>query len=247
MADLGIRRSIRTRRCGKRATSRASPKRCGKSGEDLVATSASSRAWTSSTSAAATARRLFPLRRLAPGCSASTSPPIWSRPAMRAPAPPASTNLRFQEGDARNSRPRRRQLRPRRQHLRRHVRAAPVRRRPRDGARHQARRPHRHGQLDPRRPHPGRADPEDQRRLHAAAARRLRQPDDLGRREQVRERFEAAGIAPENVSFERATWFFRPRAAVRAPQHLPPLLRADDERLRGGPKTFRDGRAGSRS
>ena len=42
-------------------------------------------------------------------------------------------------------------------------------------------RSHRHGQLDPQRSDAGRADPEDQLGLHAAAARGLRQPDDLGR------------------------------------------------------------------
>ena len=78
----------------------------------------------------------------------------------------------------------RRELRPRRQHLRRHVRAQAVRRGQGDGARDPARRPHRHGQLDPQRPDAGRADPEDQLGLFAAAARGLRQPDDLGRGEQ---------------------------------------------------------------
>ena len=34
-------------------------------------------------------------------------------------------------------------------------------------------------------------------------------PMTWGDEAQVRERFETAGIAPENVSFERATWFFR--------------------------------------
>ncbi len=57
----------------------------------------------------------------------------------------------------------------------------PVRRGQGDGARDPARRPDRDGQLDPQRPDPGRADPEDQRRLLAAASRGLRQPDDLGR------------------------------------------------------------------
>ena len=94
-------------------------------------------------------------------------------------------NLRFQEGDACDLQPAgRRQLRPRGQRLRRHVRAQAVRGGQGDGARHAARRPHRHGQLDPGRSDAGGADPEDQLRLFAAAARRLRQPDDLGRGEQ---------------------------------------------------------------
>ena len=58
------------------------------------------------------------------------------------------------------------------QHLRRDVRAEAVRRRQGDGARDAARRPHRHGELDPGRPDAGRADPADQLRLLAAAARR---------------------------------------------------------------------------
>ena len=45
------------------------------------------------------------------------------------------------------------------------------------------RRSDRDGKLDPERSDPGRADPEDQLRLFAAAPGRLRQPDDLGRRE----------------------------------------------------------------
>ncbi len=51
----------------------------------------------------------------------------------------------------------------------------------------------------------------------------------------VRERFEAAGIEPENIGFERATWFFRgdgPPSELLG--DLPQLLRPDDERLRGG-------------
>ena len=80
-------------------------------------------------------------------------------------------------------RPRRRQLRPGRQHLRRDVRAAAVRRRQGARARRAARRPDRDGQLDPRRPDARRADPADQLRLLAAAAGRVRQPDDVGRRE----------------------------------------------------------------
>ena len=53
-----------------------------------------------------------------------------------------------------------------------------------DGPRHPARGTHHHGQLDSQRSDAGRADPEDQLGVHAAAAGRLRQPDDLGRREQ---------------------------------------------------------------
>ena len=95
------------------------------------------------------------------------------------------TNCRFQEGDATNlSDLADRQLRPRRQHLRRDVRAQTVRRRQGDGARDQARRPDRDGQLDPERSDARRADSEDQLGLFAAAARGLRQPHDVGHREQ---------------------------------------------------------------
>ena len=46
----------------------------------------------------------------------------------------------------------------------------------------EARRPHRDGQLDPRRSHARRADPADQRVVLAAAAGGVHQPGDLGRR-----------------------------------------------------------------
>ena len=92
---------------------------------------------------------------------------------------PVPGRRRHQSGRARRS-----ELRPRRQHLRRHVRAQAVRRRQGDGARDQARRPDRDGELDSRRSDARRADSEDQLRLLAAAARGLRQPDDVGHRGQ---------------------------------------------------------------
>ena len=74
---------------------------------------------------------------------------------------------------------------------------------------HAARRPHRDGQLDPERSDARRADPEDQRVVLAAAAGGLRQPDDLGRRGRTCiERFEAAGVPKEGISFERDTYTF---------------------------------------
>ena len=82
------------------------------------------------------------------------------------------------------ARSRRPDLRPRREHLRSHVRAEAVRRGQGDGARDPARRPHRDGQLDSQRSDARRADSEDQLRLLAAAARGLHQPHDLGNREQ---------------------------------------------------------------
>ena len=50
------------------------------------------------------------------------------------------------------------------------------------------------GNWIPERPDAGRADPEDQLRLHAAAAGRLRQPDDVGVESHVIERFAGAGV-----------------------------------------------------
>ena len=84
----------------------------------------------------------------------------------------------------RSERARRRQLRPRRQHLRRDVRSQALRRGQGDGSCHAARRPDRDGQLDPQRPDARRPDPEDQLLLLAAASGRVRQPHDLGRRGQ---------------------------------------------------------------
>ena len=99
-----------------------------------------------------------------------------------------------------------RTLRPRRQHLRRHVRAQAVRRGQGDGARDPARRPDRDGELDPERSDARRADSEDQLRLLAAAARGLHQPDDLGDREQ-RDRAicGAPGVPAEKISFVSET------------------------------------------
>jgi hypothetical protein len=63
--------------------------------------------------------------------------------------------------------------------------------------------------LDPKRSDIGRTDSEDQRRVLATTARRLHKPDDVGSREQCdRERFGAAGITPDKISFERDTYSF---------------------------------------
>ena len=106
-----------------------------------------------------------------------------SRPGNRRAQQAGLTNCRFQEGDATNLNGLAdEELRPRGQHLRGHVRAQAVRRRQGDGARDQARRPDRDGQLDPQRPDARGADSEDQLSLLAAAARGLRQPDDVGYR-----------------------------------------------------------------
>ena len=150
----------------------------------------------SSTSAAATAPPRCPRPGSAPRCSASTSRATSSRPATaraqsRGPDEPAGSrkatpatcsDLADDSFDLVVS------------HLRRDVRAEAVRRREGDGARHPAGRPHRDGQLDPGRPDARRADPEDQLGLLAAAAGGLRQPDDLGRRGNVVERFARAGV-----------------------------------------------------
>ena len=142
------------------------------------------------------------------------------------------------------------QLRPRRQHLRRHVRAQAVRRGQGDGARHQAGRPHRHGQLDPERSDAGRADPEDQLRLHAAAARRLRQPDDLGRREpRDRALRRPPALPKEKVSFARDTFTFEfdgtPAQFVDAFRHYyGPTMNAFDAAEKERPRRRAAGRAG---
>ena len=75
-------------------------------------------------------------------------------------------------------------LRSRRQHLRRDVRAEAVRRGEGDGAGDAARRPDRDGELDPRRSDAGRPDPEDQRRLLAAAPEGFVSPMTWGVEEQ---------------------------------------------------------------
>ena len=117
-------------------------------------------------------------------CWASTSRATSSRPGTGAPRTKGLTNCRFQEGDASDLHDLSdRLVRPRREHLRRHVRTEAVRRGQGDGARDPARRSDRHGQLDPQRPDAGRADLEDQLRVLAAAAGGLRQPDDVGDRE----------------------------------------------------------------
>ena len=56
----------------------------------------------------------------------------------------------------------------------------PVQRGQGDGPGDAARRSDRHGELDPKRSHAGRTDPEDQFRLLAAATGGFHQPDDLG-------------------------------------------------------------------
>ena len=108
----------------------------------------------------------------------------------------------------RPARARGRPLRPRRQHLRGDVRAEAVRRGQGDGARDAARRPDRHGELDPERPDARRADPEDQLRVLAAAAGGLRQPDDLGRRGQRDRAIRAARACPRRRSRSRDTYTF---------------------------------------
>ena len=119
------------------------------------------------------------------------------------------TNCRFQEGDASDLRGiDDEQIRPRRQHLRRHVRAEALRCGQRDSPGDPARRSDRHGELDPQRPDAGRPDPEDQRRLFPTATRRVHQPDDLGgggqRNRAIRRRRSSQG---EDL-FERDTYTF---------------------------------------
>ena len=155
---------------------------CATAARSSSSGSASRRASRCSTSAAATA----PPRSRRPGSARRAR--RRHRPQPRRGRQPPGGRARASPTDV----PGRRRLRPadladeplrsRRQHLRGDVRPAALRRRHGDGARHAARRPHRDGQLDPRRSDAGRADPEDQRVVLAAAARGLRQPDDVGRR-----------------------------------------------------------------
>ncbi len=180
------------RRSGKRATSPASRKRCARRGEEFVETLGIRRRsmkvprpW-----AAATGTNSA-LPRMPPPCAKRDVARLWTLPAnlvAAGNAPPrgaecrASPNLRFA---GRATRPTYRTSLTQSfdlvvSDLRRDVRSAADRRRARDGASDQARRTDRHGQLDSGRPDARRADPANQRRLHAAAARRLRQPDDLG-------------------------------------------------------------------
>ena len=112
-------------------------------------------------------------------------------------------------------RPGRRLVRPDRQHLRRDVRAQAVRRGQGDGARHPARRPDRHGQLDPQRPDAGGADPQDQLGVLAAAAGGVRESDDVGGRERRHRTLRGAGVPAENISFVRDTYHVRLRRRRR--------------------------------
>jgi methyltransferase family protein len=66
----------------------------------------------------------------------------------------------------------------------------------------------RDGQLDPQRSDAGRADPEDQLGLLAAAAGQVHRPDDLGHRRQPGRAFTAAAVAKERIVCERDTYVF---------------------------------------
>ena len=80
-----------------------------------------------------------------------------------------------------------------------------------------------------------RPDSEDQLRLLAAAAGRVRQPDDVGDREQRRRALCAAGVPSANVAFFRDTYNFRlSRIAVGVCCGFQKLLRPDHERVRRG-------------
>jgi hypothetical protein len=87
---------------------------------------------------------------------------------------------------------------------------------------------------DSGRPDPGGADPEGQLGVFAAAARRVHQPDDLGRGEQrARARFAAAGVAADAVLRTRHLSPSTSPARARNSSRCSGLLRADDECLRG--------------
>ena len=163
----------------------------------------------SSTSAAATEPRPCRRRGSARTCSASTSPATSSRRGTHEHKSLGLTNCTIpRRRRVRSERARGRQLRPRHQHLRRDVRSEAVRRG--KGARScdTARRPDRHGQLDPQRPDARRTDPEDQLLLLAATSGRVRQSDDVGRRGQRDRAIRGAGVPEEKISFERDTYTF---------------------------------------
>ena len=169
-------------------------------------------------------------------CWASTSPATSSRPATSARSALGLANFRFQEGDASDlERARGRQLRPRRQHLRRDVRAAS----PFDVAKEMVRVTRPGGRIVMGNWIPG--DPtlvaqilQDQLGLLAAAARGLRQPDDLGRRGARDRAVRAApACAEKQVSFARDTYTFNyPGTPSEFARRVQELLRADHERLR---------------
>ena len=84
----------------------------------------------------------------------------------------------------------------------------PLRRGEGDGARDPAGRPDRDGQLDSGRSDAGGADPEDQLRVHAAAARGVRQPDDVGHREPRDRAIRRRGSSSGEDLFVRDTYTF---------------------------------------
>ena len=131
-------------------------------------------------------------------------------------------------------------VRPGRQHLRGDVRAEAVRGGQGDGARHAARGPHRHGQLDSQRPDLGGADPESERLLHATAAGRLRQPDEVGCRERRNRAVRGRG-RPEGEYIVRAGHVHvqDAQAAFGVSRHLQTILWADDERFEAAEKSGR--------
>ena len=131
------------------------------------------------------------------------------------------------------ARARGRPLRPRRQHLRSDVRSQAVRRR--QGARpgHATRRPDRHGQLDPQRSDAGRPGPADQRGLLAAAARRFRQPHDLGGGAQRDRALRGRGrTRREDLVREKHLHVQLPRHTDGASRRIQDVLRPNHERVR---------------
>ena len=155
------------------------------SGEALVESlgiTTGSRCWIS---AAATERRRCRRRSSAPTCSASTSPATSSRPATGAPRPRASPTAGSRKATpATCSR-----LADDSFDLVVSVFGAMFAPKPFDVAKEMVRVTRPGGRIVmgnwiPNDPTLGRPDPEDQLGLFAAAARRLHQPDDLGRGEQ---------------------------------------------------------------
>ncbi len=205
------------------------------SGEELVGGAGDrARHCGCSTSAAATGRRRCPRPGSAPTSSASTSPPTSSPPATRAAAAAGLGNLRFQEGDASDLA----DLTDDSFDLVVSIFGAMFAPRPFDVAKEMVRVARPGGRIVMGNWIPG--DPTLVAQILKISGAYSPPPPEgfvspvtWGVENDVLERFAAAGIAPERVSTERATWtFVHPGAAGRAARRIPRLLRPDDERLR---------------
>ena len=119
------------------------------------------------------------------------------------------TNCRFQEGDASQLQDAEgSDLRPRRQHLRRHVRAQALRRGQGDGARDPPRRPDRHGNWIPNDPTLVAQILKISSSYSPPPPEGFISPMTWGLESNVIERFTGAGVPKEKISFVRDTYTF---------------------------------------